>query len=189
MLLPRRALVACSLAVTLVACKGGGTREIPARLPIAAPFLPDQETPPTVPLRAELRLGQASLRKVEDLDVYVKIVNTGNVPLRLYTAFFPMPSVVLELVDDKGQRVAAGPPPVPPRDDGASDRKALAPGESLSFYYGGGRLMGGPLPGPGKYWLRFALHQGKGDKGADWEGEIRSAWASFDYQPKEAPPR
>ncbi|MEO7330745.1 MAG: hypothetical protein ABI193_19370 [Minicystis sp.] len=189
MLLPRRALVACSLAATLVACNGARTREIPARPPIASPFLPDQETPPTVPLRAELRLGQASLQKVEDLDVYVKIVNTGNVPLRLYTAFFPMPSVVLELVDDKGKRVPTGPPPVPPKDDGTSDRKAMTPGESLSFYYGGGRLMGGPLPGPGRYWLRFTLHQSKGAQGADWEGEIRSPWASFDYQPKATSPR
>lgn len=128
-------------------------------------------------MQVVLSLAQSHVAQSAELQARVTITNRDKTPARLNTLYF-FPSVVLHVRDAAGKPVPAGPPPVPPNDDGQAARKTLAPGESYRFEIAGASLLPTPLA-PGKYEMRFDFTAASSGGTHDWEGPLRSDWVPF----------
>ena len=102
-------------------------------------------------LRVELQVSPARVVEVEDLSIVARVHNAGPNAREVDTLTLPYPSLVLQVRNAAGARVALGPPPVPPSDDRAT-RRELGPGQELTFEYG--NPFGSPPP-PGRYEVRL----------------------------------
>lgn len=102
-------------------------------------------------LKVELRVSPARVVEVEDLSIVARVHNAGPNARGLDTLTLPYPSLVLQVRNAAGARVALGPPPVPPSGDRAM-RRELGPGQELTFEYG--NPFGSPPP-PGHYEVRL----------------------------------
>lgn len=129
-------------------------------------------------MKVEITVSQSPLRDARDLAVSAEIANDGPEPARLNAAFLAIPSVVLQVRDGSGRRVAPPPPPVPPPDDGEAGHETLGPGETLSFEYNGGALFG-MAPTPGTYSVRFHYRPGDARANRGWHGTLESDWTDF----------
>ena len=103
----------------------------------------------------------------------VRIANDGDAPVRFSTATLLGP-VAFEIVDASGERVPAGPPPMPPSDL-ESEALTLAPGESTTLSFSGRELFG-DTPPAGPHRVRFAGHTPPLQDPDAYAGPISSAW-------------
>jgi hypothetical protein len=101
-------------------------------------------------LKVELRVSPARVVEVDDLSIVASVHNAGTDAREVDTLTLPYPSLVLQVRNAAGARVALGPPPVPPSD--RAPRRELGPGQALTFEYG--NPFGSPPP-PGRYEVRL----------------------------------
>lgn len=135
---------------------------------------PTQDTRPAQEAKVDARIEvlTPTVAKVADLRLAVEVTNPAASPVEIDATFFPLTSVVLEVVDAGGKPVPKLPPPVPPADPTAG-RRPLDAGESIRLEYRGGELIGLPLA-PGAYRVRFRVPQPS--------GALESEWGTFTVQ-------
>jgi hypothetical protein len=129
-------------------------------------------------LEAELKVLQARIKSAQEFAVQVVLKNRSNANLRLNTLHLDHPRVLLEVRHINGLPVHAGPPGIPPQDDGEVGRKILKPGEFVFYKYTGSDYFGSSLV-PGIYQVRFTFDTTLPQHG-DWTGNIETEWLEFE---------
>lgn len=115
-------------------------------------------------LRVELRVSPARVVEIDDLSIVARVYNGGASALEIDTLALSYPSIVLQIRNAAGVRVALGPPPVPSSQH-ASTRRVLEPGQELTFEYGS---PFGSRPAPGGYEVRLVATS------------LESSWVPFE---------
>ncbi|MEQ1508738.1 MAG: hypothetical protein ABMB14_41305, partial [Myxococcota bacterium] len=133
-------------------------------------------------MNVELTLATAAVPRAADLAIQVAVTNPGPAPVTVNTLFLGIPSIVLQVRRADGSPVPKGPPPVPPIDDGASGRRVLAAGQTMTLSFTGAALFGTD-PGPGRYEVAFRFDARPKPGTADWGGHLESAWVPFAVGP------
>jgi hypothetical protein len=165
--LPSRWLLAASLGLALAAAE----QPLTVRAALARPVKGHRNA-----MHVKLDLEPKHVREAAEVTAVVTLENRSAHALKLNTLFLDLPSIVFQVRDAGGQRVALGPPPVPPDDDGVAGRKELAPGAHLSLRFKGNELFPNALP-PGRYEVRYFFQSQHSAPGVtDWEGELSSPW-------------
>lgn len=134
--------------------------------------------PADQPLQATATIPNVQTVDPNDLELHVTITNTSARPVRFNALHLPYTTIMMRVVYPDGTRVAPGPPPLPPRDDGEVGRVTLAPGDRLQYLYRGGDCFSSRLT-PGHYRVRFE-HENADDHHGDWTGRLETPWIPFE---------
>jgi len=129
-------------------------------------------------LEAEFSVLAPRITATADFAVQVILKNRSASDLRLNMLYLDHPRVLLKVRQINGTPVHAGPPGMPPMDDGEVGRKDLRPGEFVFYRYTGTDYFGSTLA-PGVYQVRF-IYENRVPGHGDWTGIIETDWLDFE---------
>lgn len=129
-------------------------------------------------LGVEFRVITPRIKKSDNLEVRAVFTNESQKTIRLNALFLPYATVMLKIRKADGALINPSSPPLPPVDDGKTDRMELTPGESATHVYKGYEYLGAPLQS-GEYEVRFRYDNSR-SKFEEWKGVIETNWLKFE---------